>query len=99
MPGPGVYDAADLVLVTVGEHLAPVHRPKKLEELLALISIPHSGVLPENISLELTVLFDNVITGSRVLGQTLREVWLSPSRDGATGGEVGILEEVTVLSV
>ena len=57
------------------------------------MSISHSGVLPQDVSLELTVLFDNVITGSRVLGQTLGEVWLYSGSDGAAGGEVGVGEE------
>ena len=93
MPGPGVEDGAGAGGVAVGEHGAPVHRPQHLEELLALVSIPHSLVLPQDVALELTILLDNVIAGSRVLGQTLGEVRLGPGGDGGAGGEVGVGEE------
>ena len=83
----------------VGEHGAPVHRPQHPQELLALVSIPHSLVLPQDVALELTILLDNVIAGSRVLGQTLGEVRLGPGRDGVAGGEVGVGEEAAGAGV
>ena len=61
--------------------------------------IPHSIVLPQDVALELTILLDKVIAGSRVLGQTLREGWLGPGRDGAAGGEVGVGEEAAGAAV
>ena len=85
--------------VAVGEHRAPVHRPQHPQELLALVSIPHSLVLPQDVALELTILLDNVIAGSRVLGQTLGEVRLRPGSDGAAGGCVGVGEEAAGAGV
>ena len=49
--------------------------------------------------MELTILLDNVIAGSRVLGQTLGEVRLGPGSDGGAGGCVGVGEEAAGAGV
>ena len=93
MPGPCVYDAADLVLVTVGEHLAPVHRPQHLEELLAAVGVSNIFAPPQNIAEQVTVLLHQVITAAIVLTQAVTEVRLGPGSDGVAGVEVAVGQE------
>ena len=85
--------------VAVEEHLSSVHRTQELQELLALVSISDSLVLPKDVAFQVTILPHKVIAGSRVLGQTLREVSLGPGSDGAAGGEVGVGEEAADAGV
>ena len=93
MPGPGVEDGAGVGGVAVGEHLAPQLRTQHLQELLALVGVDYFDTLPEDASLEVTVLPDQVITGAGVLGEALGVVWLIASGDVVTGGEVGGVQE------
>ena len=86
MPGPCVYDAADLVLVAVGEHLAPVHRPQQLEVVLALVGVGHSVALPQHAAQEVTVLLHQVLAAAGVLAETLAVVRLWPGGDCSAGG-------------
>ena len=64
--------------VAVGEHRAPVHRPQQLEVLLALVRVPDSVALPEEVAKEVTVLPDQVITAAGFFTQTVTEVRLGP---------------------
>ena len=76
--------------MTVGEHLASYHWTKNLQILLALVSIPDSVTLPQNITNMVAILPNNIVTSSRVLAQTLSKVWPGPSSDVITGVEVAL---------
>ena len=93
---PCVQDGAGVWAVVEGEHLAPIHWPKQLQEFLTLRSISNGITLPEDIAKEVTIFLDHgifAITCVRILAHAVFEVRLRPCNDGVTWGDVAVGEE------